>query len=198
MLKLLINQYCKLISDYLKKKGIHIFLVSYRLQVTINVGTKTHISLFCQGILTHGIKVTNNKEKNSFQEPILKWRLNLPFKKASIITLSPLRDSGWEKLWFSTLWIRLNGKLCGVKTQYLLVQISGHNTGCGSMQCLKITGQPENSSSELSLCLKKRKLITTENSTYLISKSFLIHLNCLTFRTFGSVDPCQYLFLQKY
>lgn len=46
----------------MKKNHPHLFGILL-VQVTMCVGTKTHISLFGQGILTHGIRVKNNKEE---------------------------------------------------------------------------------------------------------------------------------------
>lgn len=106
--------------------------------------------LICQWILTHRIKVKNNIEKEFIS-------------RAHIIILNPFRDSWWEESWFSSLWIKVKWKIMwDQNTVSPKVNISGRNTGCGSIHLPNITAQTRKKPSELFLCLKKRKLVTTE------------------------------------
>lgn len=88
MLKLLINQYYKLVSDiFLSHPSL---LVFYWLQVIIHIGTKTFISVYLsENRNSRNSRVKNNKENNTCQEPTLKSIFNLPLQKVYTVILNP-------------------------------------------------------------------------------------------------------------
>lgn len=78
--------------------------------------------------------------------------------------------------------------------------MSDHNTGCGSMQLPKITGQTRKQLFWIIFVSKEKETndywnLTLFNKEVPAAISFCTYFNSLEFRTFGFMDLRQYSFL---